>query len=168
MAAFPPLVEGPMAPELQALKRASAALVRAVGGLEAAENFCRLGKSQLSDCCSIHKPDRWLPIDVVRDLEAVTAGTANAPQVSRMLAGIAGHGLIELPGDGDVPADPLALLAEVSREAADVVERLARHGGGGLTAAEVRACDLLAETEQLIAAGVKARALVLNALRGTV
>lgn len=88
-------------PREQALKNAFRALVEACGGLEPAAQYCRVGKTKLSDYCSINT-DGFAPVDVVADLEAVTAGSPHHPQVTRALARRAQFTLLPVP-DGQVP-----------------------------------------------------------------
>ena len=90
-----------LAPREQALKNAFRALVEACGGLEPASHYCRVGKTKLSDYCSINT-DGFAAADVVADLEAVTAGSPQHPQVTRVLARRAGFTLLPIP-DGHAP-----------------------------------------------------------------
>jgi hypothetical protein len=120
---------GPMPPRDQALKRATQQLVQAAGGCEVAAGLCRLGKSQLAAAGSINEPDRWLPVDVLRDLVAVTQGHGGALALLRFLAAEAGHVLV--PANGQAAIDPVAAIQDFSREAAELVGVLALHAAGG-------------------------------------
>lgn len=79
--------------DLMGLKRASGAVIRAIGGVEAAAGHVRIGRSRLSDCQTPHT-DAFLPIDVAMTLEAVCP---DGPMISAYLARHAGHVLIKLP-----------------------------------------------------------------------
>lgn len=56
------------------IKAHTRALIKSIGGTEAAALYCRLGKAQLSNCENIHT-DQFLPIDVLLDLTAATGDT---------------------------------------------------------------------------------------------
>lgn len=79
--------------EYRALKTAAKLLVHEVGQLDAAASCCRLGRSQIAECCDPNKPDRWLPLDVIADLEKV----AGRPIVTAVLARLAHHLLMPQP-----------------------------------------------------------------------
>ena len=53
-----------LTPRQRLHKRAARELIEAVGGVEAAAQFCRAGKSQLSDYCNPNVAT-FMPIDVV-------------------------------------------------------------------------------------------------------
>lgn len=141
-----------MTPDLQGLKLAQLRLVQAVGGFEAAAGFCRLGKSQLNNATSMNHPDVFLPADVVVALEAVTVGTPGHPIVTRYLSGRAAHEILPLAVAAE-GADWLALIAAISKEAGDVVSKIATCAGDGITADEVRSTELVREFEELIRVG---------------
>jgi hypothetical protein len=145
-----------MTPREQALKRASRDLVAAAGGCEMADALCRVQKSQLSAAGSVTEPGRWLPVDAVRDLEAVTHGTAGHPQVTRFLAAEAGYALVKLR---PTPCDPLQAIGQLSREAADVVHQLVLNQAGMASATDtIRECDELLA----LVAGIRAAAQALE------
>jgi hypothetical protein len=146
-------LSAPMSPRDQALKRATHALVAAAGGCEQAPGFCRVGKSQLAAAGSITEPDRWLTVDVLRDLQAVTHGHADQTAVLRLLAADAGCVLVPLAA---VPIDPLTSIGALSKEASELVSVLAQHAAGG----ECFAADIVREADDLVrlAAGVRAAA----------
>jgi hypothetical protein len=152
-------MSGPMNPRDQALKRATRAQVAAAGGCEGAAPLCRLGKSQLAAAGSINEPDRWLPVDVLRDLMGVTAGHADQLAVLQHLA--AEVGAVVLPGV-DVAAvtlDPAAAIIQISSEANDVVAQLARFVPGR---SDPRALIKEADELQLAAARLRAAAAQLE------
>lgn len=70
-----------MTPDTLALKRATAETIKGVGGLEAAADFCRVGKSVLSDNQSPNRADSFIAIDVVADLEPLARERAGWPHV---------------------------------------------------------------------------------------
>jgi hypothetical protein len=147
-------------PAKQALKRASANLVKAVGGVEAAAEFCRVGKSQLANAGSINEPSSFLPLDVVIDLEAITQGTPGWPQVSRFLAARTGHVLVRLPEQ--VSADALIdgpALAKLAKECGEALGALGRAvaNGGSVDASEGRAMRLITELSEVIDVAAKLR-----------
>jgi hypothetical protein len=146
-------LSAPMPPRDQALKRAVAQLVAAAGGCEAAALLCRLGKSQLAAAGSINEPDRWLPVDVLRELVAITHGHADQLAVLRHLAAEAGQVLVPVCA---APINPLDAIAGLSREAADVVAVLALHAAGGAGCA----ADIVREADELMVkvAGIRAAA----------
>jgi hypothetical protein len=137
-----------LSPRQRLHKRVARALIEAVGGLEAAAEFCRLGKSQLSDCCNPNLAT-FLPIDVVADLEALVP----APIVTRALARAAGGDFVA------APAAPAAsgwheALAAVARETGHVTETLLAALADGAVCAD-EASDirrLIAEARAQLAA----------------
>jgi hypothetical protein len=146
------------APDKQALKLASKRLGQAAGGVEAAANYCRVGKSLLSEYGSRNN-ETFMPIDVVADLEAVTHGTAGWPLVTRMLAAEAGCALVELPKPTAPDANWFAQLGKLCSETGDVINRLGEAlADGNVCAADVRKLNLLSECDDAIGALVNIRA----------
>ena len=150
----------------QALKQASAKLVKAVGGQEAAESLCRVGQSTLSDGCSFNKENAYLAVDVVADLEAVSVGLPGAPHVTRELARRSGHSLVPLP-----PAKPHGMswldhIASLSKEAGEITSKLAVSCGDGVCAKDIKQHDLLREADELIQAAVNLRAALQTVAEG--
>jgi hypothetical protein len=121
----------PMPPADQALKRAAAQLVSAAGGCDAAASLCRVGKSQLAAFGSINEPDRFMPVDVLRDLAAVTHGHAGQLALLGLLAADAGCVLVPVAAAAPRGLDALAAIACFSKEAAELVAALASHAAGG-------------------------------------
>ena len=155
-----------MAAQQQGLKRATAALVRAVGGGEAAAGFCRYRQQKLSDCGNVNQPAEFMAADVILDLEAVTHGTPGHPVVTRYLARAAGFELVALP-DSASGGDWLQLVSDLSKEAGDCVSKIALSLSDGFVSRdEVRKHDLVREFEELIRVAVEGRARVLAAEAG--
>ncbi len=120
----------PISPEKQALKTATARLIRAAGGQEAAVAFTELSRHQALSEYASPAPEhahRFARIDVVADLEAVSHGTPGHPVVTRQLARAAGFLLVPMPGArGDLP-DLGSHLSAIIRETADVTLNLSLH-----------------------------------------
>jgi hypothetical protein len=152
----------PMTPDKQGLKKATRALVRAVGGQEACVGFGRMGRHQTySDYGNPDRPEHFMPIDVVEDLEAVTRGTAGWPQVTRYLASRQGCALVVLPeavpGDGAF----IEALGKLTKEYSDLSGGLcAALADGAVDRADVDKLKLLDEADELIAMAVQMRALI--------
>lgn len=102
-------------PAQRHLKRLSERLIKAVGGVEAAASYCRIGKTQLSDCCNPNVA-AFLPADAVEDLE----GAAGEPLVTRWLARATAHLLVPLPEGPEDEDGLMASLAELTSELGDV------------------------------------------------
>lgn len=153
------------APDKQALKVAMRGLVKAVGGVEAAEGFCRARKSSLSDYGNSHS-DGFAPIDVVADLEAITVGLPGWPHVTRKLCQANGGVFVRLPDASPNAHDwhgGMRALAEQSGHViAEICGSLA--DDGGVDADEAR---LIEEKCHAIAASVMAIAsLAERVIRG--
>jgi hypothetical protein len=146
------------APDKQALKNASKRLGQAAGGIEAAANYCRVGKTLLGDYGSPNN-ETFMPVDVVADLEAVTHGTAGWPLVTRMLAAEAGCALVELPKPTAPDANWFAQLGKLCSETGDVINRLGEAlADGNVCGKDVRRLNLVSECDDAIAALVNMRA----------
>lgn len=118
--------------DVRALKTAARLLIGAVGGLEAAASVCRVNKTVLAAAYDPHQPDRFLPIDVVADLELVAA----EPVVTHVLARLAGQALVPIGPAGGLEAQA---LVQVFRGAADVgAEYATAMADAHLSAAERR------------------------------
>jgi hypothetical protein len=118
-------------PERLHEKGAFKQIIQGVGGLEAAEGFCRVGKTMLA---RYYDPriDEHAPLDVIADLEPLTRGRAGYPQVTRMLALRQGFALVELP-QVDIPdckALHAALSASMQKSAALHAEMVAAMADG--------------------------------------
>lgn len=150
-----------LSPVKQGLKRATRALVAAVGGTDAAAGFCRARQQKFSSATRIENPDDWLAIDTILDLEAVTVGAPGAPHVARYLAAAAGFALVPLPCADRREATWLEHIGAISREAGEVVAKLALAASDGeVTPSESAKLGLLAEAEQLLRAAVELHAAI--------
>lgn len=147
-------------PEDQAAKVSAQQLVRAAGGVEASAMHCRSDMRRLSE---YGRPDNdcFMPIDVAKDLEAITHGVVGHPHVTRYLARQAGYTLVPLPSlDLVRVADLHAACAAHAKEHGEATARvIGLLGVPGLTV------DLLdraiEEVDQGIEESVKLRALLL-------
>jgi hypothetical protein len=133
-----------LSPRQKLHKRAARALIEAVGGVEAAAGFCRIGKSQLSDCCN---PNilAFLPSDVIEDLEAL----APDPVMTRMLAGAQAHDCVRRPDGLLSDADFCPALAAAVKEFDEAQRKIIEALPGGVTAAEIRDGNILGELEDV-------------------
>lgn len=155
-------------PEKQGAKVASRALVRAVGGQEACPAFARYTRHQAySEFASIEHADKFVPIDVVIDLEAVTHGMPGHPHVTRYLCERAGGTFVALPTAEQTIKDFHAAVAALIRESHDVATRLIDAlGDGRVTPEEVLAGKMIDETNALIGVGVNLRAMLERVVAG--
>ncbi|MCA3254800.1 phage regulatory CII family protein [Bradyrhizobium sp.] len=132
----------------QLLKRETRALVKAVGGGDAGSMACRVRQQVLSDYGNITQSARFVPADVVLDLESVSVGRTGHPHVTRMLARAAGYELVPLPGARPETKSWHEHIAACAKEAGEVTSRLALAVAGGVNADE--AGDLVREVEEAI------------------
>lgn len=88
------------------IKAATRALVDKAGGQTYAADQTRVPQSKLSEYGSVHKPDRFMPADVVADLEAAVG----EPVVTRELAEQQGYVLVR----ASAAASPMSMLARVA------------------------------------------------------
>lgn len=155
------------APALQAGKEASKALVRAAGGGEAAEGYCSKSQPRLSAYGLPNTPD-FMPIDVVRDLEAITHGGAGHPIVTRWLAKEAGYLLVERPKPG-LGGSWGRSLQDLGREFGEVSGSVCGALGdpdtpGAVTAAEVRDHRIVENLDELAELVARMRAMAVHVL----
>jgi len=124
--------------EDQQLKAVTRKLIAGVGGVEAAETYCRVGKSQLSDYAR-PDTDAFMPVDVLKDLEAVAHGIPCFPPVTRFLARVQGFALVKLPDAAVTSGEVHLQLAELAKESNDVItETLRALADGVITKLEAR------------------------------
>ncbi len=108
-----------------ALKLACREAVLAAGGQEFAASEAGRTQSRISDYLSPNTAD-FMPIDVVRRIEALGAGRPGHPHVTRALARAQGQLVLRREADRNDPGAPLSRwLAQVVGESADVIEVLA-------------------------------------------
>lgn len=107
-------------PRQVALKIAFRTLIERIGGVELASTMCRVGKSNLSDYCSINT-DSFAPIDVVADLQE----HARASEVTQALAIRNGDVIVKIPAAPAGARDWLGGMAALSREIGDAQSRIA-------------------------------------------
>lgn len=168
----PPLMEwrrmSEISPDKQGLKNATRALVRAVGGQEACPPFARYQRHQsYSDFASIEQPDKFMPVDVVADLEGVTHGKAGHPIVTAWLCRMAGGTFVRVPDscpdEGSFLAALSALTCEFSDLSRGVMSALA---DGKVTPEEIDEGRLLGKCDDLASKVMQIRALLERAAAG--
>ncbi|QRY95425.1 hypothetical protein JT366_16900 [Sphingomonas paucimobilis] len=111
-----------MTPELLNLKRATAEMIKGVGGVEAAAGFCRVGKSTLSDAQNYRRPDVFIALDVVFDLEPLARDRTGWPHITRELCTAMGGAFVPLPERQATREDLLMLLAAKARESSELTQ----------------------------------------------
>ncbi|MGO1303235.1 MAG: phage regulatory CII family protein [Sphingomonas parapaucimobilis] len=111
-----------MKPEHLHLKQATADLIKGVGGVEYAATVCRVGKSTLSDAQNHGKPDNFLAVDVIFDLEPLSRERSGWPHVTRALCAANGGMFVPLPDGPVTREDLLMLLARKARESGELTE----------------------------------------------
>lgn len=115
-----------MTPELIRIKCATGEMIRGVGGLEVAAQYCRVGKSVLGDNQSLNKPESFVAVDVVAALEPLARDRDGWPHVLTALAD--GMGLILFKRPEAVPdkADLLSLVGKLSQRNGEVAGEVCR------------------------------------------
>lgn len=110
-------IGGYAAREPGSLKEAQQQLVTSVGGLDAAVDLSRLGRSQLARCTSQNEDDQFthMPIDVMLRLEEAAKANGLPPAVMNYLAHQMGFMLVPVD-DGDVADNIHRHLAEIGTE----------------------------------------------------
>lgn len=155
-----------LTPDEQGLKKATAALIKAVGGQEAAAGFCRYDQRRLSEFMSINTR-KFMPIDAVEDLEAVCHGTPGWPQVTAYLASRNRCAVVHLPEAVPTDGGVLQAIARLSKEHADVSAGVCSAlAEGVLSAADVRQRDLMREVNEMIEVSVNLLAMLEQAPEG--
>lgn len=128
----------PLAPEVYAdLKTTFRALRKRIGKQDAASSLTRVSQQHISRYESLREEDAdyFPPIDVIADLEA----ECGSPVVTRRLADLGGHVLVQLPQAGDSLAPLGRVSAEALKEIGDVFSTLGQHMADGvLTSVEDR------------------------------
>ncbi len=93
------------------LKLATRRQIAACGGLEAAAAGTRVGKSELGNYQSLHRPGRYIPIDIAADLTACS----RALDIAEALAAIAGAWVVPV---ADTPVELKGEIIEFAEHAA--------------------------------------------------
>ena len=108
-----------------ALKTAVQVIVRQLGGLDAAATCCRVGRSNLGDYGSHAHPDRYIPADVILDLEAI----AGEPIITTALARAQGYRLepVAARQTGDVVSPAQRLMRAAAELSAQLLDALEDH-----------------------------------------
>jgi hypothetical protein len=115
----------------QRLKAASADLVGAAGGIEAAADLLGKGKSTVGRYANINDEDYFMPVNAVAALERVTHGTPGWPQVTRAMCALAGGVFVPLPDAGGTDGELRAGVMHLSAELGDVAREIDRALGDG-------------------------------------
>jgi len=130
-------------PEKIAGKLATQELIKGIGGLEAGAGFCRVGKSVLGDAQNINCGDRWLPIDVVADLEPLAREREGWPHVTRWLCQQMGGTFVALPRGGVGREDLLGSVGRLAKEHGDIATAICGALADGSVSAEEAATALV-------------------------
>lgn len=160
---IPPQTSGKTAevsasPDKQALKRESKRLIRAAGGVEAAAMFARPNKTAMGEYGS-QNTDRFMPVDAIADLEAVTRGTAGWPIMTRMLAAMSSCAVVELPQADALQTDWFKQIGCLASDNGKIAEALCDAAADGVvTAEEVLTKRLIALCDDQILHTVNLRA----------
>ena len=101
-----------------ALKTTTRVLVRELGGFEAAAAACKRSLSHIHRYADPHEADRFIPVDVLADLEA----HARTPHVTAALARAAGYLLVRQARPGNCA---LRSVAETLRTTGTLVANAA-------------------------------------------
>ena len=113
---------GPLKPRaVGSWKAATARLIEAAGGTQAAADITRVGKTQLQRYTDPAEPAYAMPVDVVVALETVVG----QPIVTAHLAARSGHCLWRPPEDQDGPESIHRHYAEIGRAVAEVMAEYA-------------------------------------------
>jgi hypothetical protein len=144
-------------PELQGLKRASKALIRAAGGQEAAAAETHKSQSRFAAYGLPNTPD-FMGIDTVLALEGVTHGTPAHPAVTRMLARQAGYGLVRLPDPALGETKWSALVARLAHEGGELMSGVCEDLASGNDVSREEAQRRLADAADLVRVSVEIEA----------
>lgn len=138
--------------EQRRVKRASQALVKAVGGTTDAADVAGLRQQRVSDCQLINSPT-FFTLDAVLAMEADARGSEGWPQVTSAMARHHGFALLPLPDGALGESNWHRSLAEVSREVGDAVAKVvqALADDGEVSAAEIREGGIVEEIDDAIA-----------------
>lgn len=130
-----------LTPELQELKAACRALVRAFGGQVAAAERLGTRQQRVSDCCSANT-DSFLRVDEIAILEAETVGYPGHPHVTTVIARQSGHMAVLTPAHIASGLDLLKLFARQSKETAELAAAIVdAHADDEITLTEAEAIN---------------------------
>lgn len=135
------------------LKSATRELIDGFGPQKASAALVRVGQTELSDYANANRLDRFMPIDVVADLESKLG-----PVVTRQLAELTGHVLVALPTVAD-DAELLRASARVLKEVGEVLLRLSEFLADG-TLSAVEGAQLDREVDEAFVALCQLKALI--------
>lgn len=147
-----------MTPEKRALKRATVETLKGVGGVDAAANFCRPGKSQLSDYGNENRPDSFMPLDVIADLEPLARDREGSPHIVQLLCQMMGGVFVAVPDAPVTTGRLLELMSRLSGEFNDVTRVICNGLSDGNFCA-TDATQLEAQLDDVIRVSVGMRAL---------
>lgn len=147
-----------MTPEALALKKATHEMIKGCGGLDAAEPYARVGTSNLSDYYNPNKPNYFVPLDVVADLEPLARAREGWPHVTQALCQTMGGVFVSLPDAPASGSDLLAMMSKLSGEFNDTTGAIcAGYSDGVFCAADAE--KLERELDDVIRVAVGMRAL---------
>jgi hypothetical protein len=155
-----------LTPDKIALKRATADVIAGVGGVEAAANFCRVGKSKLSENQTPQNEDSFAALDVIADLEPLARARPGWPHVTRLFCRANGGAFVELPQAQSAGHDLAGCAAAHAKEASEVTARLFEATRNGpLTPAVIDQFELEREAREAVEASVQLLAMI-QAIKG--
>ena len=131
------------------IKAAVRIAVGYVGGIDAAASITRVGRTLIGAYQDLAS-DRFIPADVILDIEAIAGG----PHITAALARAQGYELLALAHHG--PADVAVMMAGIGTEASRAFTTLAEALGDGLLSDKER-YRLAGDLDALIGAARRAR-----------
>jgi hypothetical protein len=139
-----------------ALKLATKDAIRGAGGQEFLSESLGRAQSRFSDYGSPNKPD-FMPIDLVRKVQALGAGKPGWPHITHALARADGFDLYKLPETGASKGDWLKHVGALSTEAAEITSKICASLADDqrIDAREIKNHALIADAEQLVTLGVQ-------------
>ena len=158
-----------LTPEKLALKKACREVVAGVGTYDAAEMFCRLGKTRLAQVCHTEQHlDEFMPVDVLLDLEPLARNRPGWPHVTRQLAKAQGFTLFREPEVEPDHGDWHEQMGELAAHGAAITSGLcaALRVDRRVTADEIKEFGLIEQVDDLIADAVKLRAMLVAVTDG--
>lgn len=137
--------------ELKRLKSSTRRAVRDLGGTSLVAEELGIRQQRVSDCQLVNTAD-FLRIDEVHALEEATRGAPGWPAITRAQARNHGFELMPLPAALDASPSWHQSIADVSREAADVVAVVAQAlaNDGDVSAREICDANIVEEIDEAI------------------